>query len=66
MFHYGRECAACHPLRYHTSTDQAHYLKNFKIGTIYSLSGAISKTRNGEWRNGERGTGNGERGTGNL
>ena len=23
---------------------------------------AISKTRNGEWRNGERGTGNGERG----
>lgn len=22
-----------------TSTDKAHYLKNFKIGTIYSLSG---------------------------
>ena len=29
---------------------------------LYTGETAISKTRNGEWRNGERGTGNGERG----
>ena len=36
------------------------------INQIHVFIQAISKTRNGEWRNGERGTRNGERGTGNL
>ena len=39
--------------------------RKIKTGNIYHFQMTISKIGNGEYRNGERGTGNGERGTGN-